>query len=801
MLTSSLISAGLNSINVSMHLAPHQVSNVDFTPRSDSSQVETSSISDAIIRDQMDIALNLTVQVTKPSQVAMLFVPGLGDVFEICEKFEIFFQEHRTPNRYRIVRIHSGSDSDVEPLFRDFAPDDIKIVVVGDVPESSVNVPSVDHVICLGTSKIMCLNEVYAAYQHTNYYISQAIANERAGKTGRSGPGCVYRIYPRDFFSCLAPHSLPDTMRLPLTDVIMRILLMLDGSSFIYKSLRELLLELPDAPSSHMIDNACAYLCSKQVCYTLADDVKLTAYGRYAARVGKDIRICRLIYDGIILGVGAEAVVVATAMLMPRSPFKSASSSIYTDPDDYYDIVRVSICAKARIDGGQMSQPMMLLSLLIMWRSCHTLAEKEAMCIQNALSMSRMEDFDRSVQALAAAVGGALGVDVTLPPGIRPYLSTRTGNMLRLACVWAFSENICKMEPDLNPPVPNVRCALIQDPKDITHSLFQRVLLGPPNIARAPGPDIQWMLCEKGRVCYSAIAIERSFKDTLSSFKGIFLSMRVQVGWLECKHLTPEEVVVIARSELHEEVYGILRNLFHSAVDSIGVHDGLSLFVVVPSSQAHLRRMSDISFDGFSSISFATAGSGVKQKKGYYHCTLTCSNCQPTVSHIRHIFLRSGPYLSPCSSMHRRECSHEVPCDMHWSMPPYVMEKFSNWFFKTKVINSSTIIMFNEDPNSEYAGSQPPRCALIDDIPLGLRILNSIRSGSQKNQVLRLHETFRDSSNKVSVKLKTAECDWISYRNEFIMSVAGVPQLANSNGTPKRIVMPLQSLQQVIMYV
>src|SRR3546814_5849954 len=52
--------------------------------------------------------------------------------------------------------------------------------------------------------------------------ISQASANQRAGRCGRIGPGVCVRLYAEDDFKARAPFTDPEVLRSSLASVILR---------------------------------------------------------------------------------------------------------------------------------------------------------------------------------------------------------------------------------------------------------------------------------------------------------------------------------------------------------------------------------------------------------------------------------------------------------------------------------------------------------------------------------------------------------------------------------------------------
>ena len=60
---------------------------------------------------------------------------------------------------------------------------------------------------------MLAYNDKHNASQLTNCWISQASANQRAGRTGRMRPGTVYRLYSSSLYNKLAQHELSEVQR------------------------------------------------------------------------------------------------------------------------------------------------------------------------------------------------------------------------------------------------------------------------------------------------------------------------------------------------------------------------------------------------------------------------------------------------------------------------------------------------------------------------------------------------------------------------------------------------------------
>ena len=89
----------------------------------------------------------------------------------------------------------------------------MKVILATNAAESSITLPDVDTVICLGTHKSMRYVPASHCVQLVNTWISKASATQRAGRTGRLRPGRVFRLYSRDLESRFDDHEQSEVKR------------------------------------------------------------------------------------------------------------------------------------------------------------------------------------------------------------------------------------------------------------------------------------------------------------------------------------------------------------------------------------------------------------------------------------------------------------------------------------------------------------------------------------------------------------------------------------------------------------
>ena len=154
-------------------------------------------------RRQYAVAVAVAKEVGSPGSSVLIFVSGMNDIIEITELIESSAPSSTQREGITYVCMPIHSDIPFEEQMAAFEPakeDEVKIVIATNAAESSVTLPDVDHVICLGLMKQIQYNKNTHRQMLTCTWISKASSKQRAGRTGRVREGNVYRLYSRDFF-------------------------------------------------------------------------------------------------------------------------------------------------------------------------------------------------------------------------------------------------------------------------------------------------------------------------------------------------------------------------------------------------------------------------------------------------------------------------------------------------------------------------------------------------------------------------------------------------------------------------
>uniref|UniRef100_A0A2C9JIP5 RNA helicase n=1 Tax=Biomphalaria glabrata TaxID=6526 RepID=A0A2C9JIP5_BIOGL len=175
--------------------------------------------------DYVDAAVKQALQVHLGGQPGdmLIFMPGQEDIEVTCELIAERLGELDEAPPLAILPIYSQLPSDLQAKIFQKAPDGIrKCVVATNIAETSLTVDGIMFVIDSGYCKLKVYNPKIGMDALQIFPISQANANQRAGRAGRTGPGQAYRLYThRQYKDELLITTVPEIQRTNLANVVL----------------------------------------------------------------------------------------------------------------------------------------------------------------------------------------------------------------------------------------------------------------------------------------------------------------------------------------------------------------------------------------------------------------------------------------------------------------------------------------------------------------------------------------------------------------------------------------------------
>ncbi len=122
-----------------------------------------------------------------------------------------------------VLPIYSQLPSDLQAKIFQRAPDGLrKCVVATNIAETSLTLDGIMYVVDSGYCKMKVFNPKIGMDALQIFPISQANANQRSGRAGRTGPGTCYRLYTeRQYREELLATAVPEIQRTNLSNVVL----------------------------------------------------------------------------------------------------------------------------------------------------------------------------------------------------------------------------------------------------------------------------------------------------------------------------------------------------------------------------------------------------------------------------------------------------------------------------------------------------------------------------------------------------------------------------------------------------
>ena len=233
----------------------------------------------------------------------LVFLPGEREIREAADHLRKHLaQAHRSGPAAEILPLFARlSQQEQERVFE--AGSGRRIVLATNVAETSLTVPGIRYVIDSGLARIKRYSWRSKVEQLQVEPISQAAANQRAGRCGRVANGICIRLYDEADFAQRARFTDPEILRSSLAGVILRMKSLRLGSVEEFPFL--------EAPPKKAIADGYALLGELNA---VDEANELTAIGQALARLPLDPRIGRMILEARERQCLNEVLVIASAL-------------------------------------------------------------------------------------------------------------------------------------------------------------------------------------------------------------------------------------------------------------------------------------------------------------------------------------------------------------------------------------------------------------------------------------------------------------------------------------------------------
>jgi ATP-dependent helicase HrpB len=243
----------------------------------------------------------------------LVFLPGVGEIMQ-CERL---LAEMAGRQGHALFTLFG----DLPPEQQDRVLDDVgrrKIILSTNVAETSLTIPGITAVIDSGLVRQMRVAAATGLPRLELIPISQASADQRAGRAGRTGPGRCWRLWDEAAHHARPAADTPEVLRGDLAGPLLQLLVLGERDDFPWL----------DPPAAEAVAQALTLLHrlgaidgvdATEPCLATA---RVTPLGEELSRLPAHPRLARLLLAGARHGVLRETS-IAAAMLSERDPFRT----------------------------------------------------------------------------------------------------------------------------------------------------------------------------------------------------------------------------------------------------------------------------------------------------------------------------------------------------------------------------------------------------------------------------------------------------------------------------------------------
>lgn len=233
----------------------------------------------------------------QPPGDVLVFLPGEGEIRALSKQLR-----HADLRHTEVLPLYSRlSNKEQNRVFQTHRGR--RIVLSTNVAETSLTVPGIRYVIDTGVARISRYSVRSKIQRLPVEAISQASANQRAGRCGRVAPGICFRLYDEADFISRSEYTDPEILRTNLASVILQMATSGLGEIRNFPFL--------EAPDNRQINDGYKLL---EELGAVSGSRKVTALGRSMARLPLDPKLARMLVTASSEGSLAELLVIIAGL-------------------------------------------------------------------------------------------------------------------------------------------------------------------------------------------------------------------------------------------------------------------------------------------------------------------------------------------------------------------------------------------------------------------------------------------------------------------------------------------------------
>ena len=258
---------------------------VRYRPRTDASDDESDDI-DGLTRALRELD-------REPAGDVLVFLPGEAEIRDAMDAVRGMYAKDASPTE--VLPLYGRlSAAEQHRVFERSHVAGVRrrVILATNVAETSLTVPGIRYVIDTGTARISRYSARSKIQRLPIEPVSQASAQQRAGRAGRTAPGIAVRLYAEEDFATRPEFTEPEILRTSLASVVLQMLSLGFGDVSAFPFLTP-----PDSRGVKAAFDLLVELGAVRAPGRGDDGARLTDIGKRIARLPIDPRFARMLVE------------------------------------------------------------------------------------------------------------------------------------------------------------------------------------------------------------------------------------------------------------------------------------------------------------------------------------------------------------------------------------------------------------------------------------------------------------------------------------------------------------------------
>lgn len=237
----------------------------------------------------------------------LVFLPGEAEIRDAADAVRGMYAKDAAPTE--VLPLYGRlSAAEQHRVFERWQVAGIRrrVILATNVAETSLTVPGIRYVVDTGTARISRYSNRSKVQRLPIEAVSQASAQQRSGRAGRTSPGIAIRLYSEEDFDTRPEFTEPEILRTSLASVILQMLALGFGDISAFPFLTP--------PDSRGVKAALDLLIELGAVRTGREHPTLTDLGREISRLPIDPRFARMLIEARRTGVLRDMLAIVAGM-------------------------------------------------------------------------------------------------------------------------------------------------------------------------------------------------------------------------------------------------------------------------------------------------------------------------------------------------------------------------------------------------------------------------------------------------------------------------------------------------------